>query len=93
MSAFGLARQSNIPRKEAQKYMDLYFERYPGVLESTRNAPVLRRKSRATLKRWTDAVCICRISNPAMVLVVQRLNVQLLTRQCREPPPTLSNGR
>ena len=32
MSAFGLARQLNIPRKEAQKYMDLYFERYPGVL-------------------------------------------------------------
>ena len=57
------------------------------------NAPVLRRKSWATLKRWTDAVCICRISNPAMVLVVQRLNVQPLTRQCREPPPTLSNGR
>lgn len=33
MSAFGLARQLNIPRKEAQQYMDLYFERYPGVLE------------------------------------------------------------
>ncbi|HBN5444996.1 TPA: DNA polymerase I [Klebsiella oxytoca] len=33
MSAFGLARQLNTPRKEAQKYMDLYFERYPGVLE------------------------------------------------------------
>ena len=33
MSAFGLARQLNIPRKEAQKYMDLYFERYPDVLE------------------------------------------------------------
>lgn len=33
MSAFGLARQLNIPRREAQKYMDLYFERYPGVLE------------------------------------------------------------
>ncbi|HHD7490198.1 TPA: DNA polymerase I [Klebsiella oxytoca] len=33
MSAFGLARQLNIPRKEAQKYMELYFERYPGVLE------------------------------------------------------------
>ncbi|EHC97745.1 DNA polymerase I, partial [Salmonella enterica subsp. enterica serovar Urbana str. R8-2977] len=33
MSAFGLSRQLNIPRKEAQKYMDLYFERYPGVLE------------------------------------------------------------
>lgn len=33
MSAFGLAKQLNIPRNEAQKYMDLYFERYPGVLE------------------------------------------------------------
>lgn len=33
MSAFGLARQLNIPRREAQKYMDLYFERYPGVLD------------------------------------------------------------
>lgn len=32
MSAFGLARQLNIPRAEAQRYMDLYFERYPGVL-------------------------------------------------------------
>lgn len=33
MSAFGLSRQLNIPRKESQKYMDLYFERYPSVLE------------------------------------------------------------
>src|ERR1019366_5948538 len=31
MSAFGLARQLGIGRGEAQKYMDLYFERYPGV--------------------------------------------------------------
>lgn len=32
MSAFGLSRQLNIPRHEAQQYMDLYFQRYPGVL-------------------------------------------------------------
>ncbi len=41
MSAFGLAKQLNIPRHEAQTYMDKYFERYPGVLrymESTRAA-------------------------------------------------------
>ena len=31
MSAFGLARQLGIARGEAQKYVDLYFERYPGV--------------------------------------------------------------
>jgi len=32
MSAFGLARQLDIPRGEAQKYIDTYFNRYPGVL-------------------------------------------------------------
>jgi DNA polymerase-1 len=31
MSAFGLAKQLDIGRKEAQEYVDLYFERYPGV--------------------------------------------------------------
>ena len=31
MSAFGLGRQLNIGRNDAQKYVDLYFERYPGV--------------------------------------------------------------
>jgi DNA polymerase I len=39
MSAFGLARQLGIGRGEAQRYMDLYFERYPGVkryMEETR---------------------------------------------------------
>ena len=33
MSAFGLARQLDIPRGEAQKYIDTYFDRYPGVLK------------------------------------------------------------
>ena len=39
MSAFGLAKQLDIPRGEAQAYIDLYFDRYPGVkryMESTR---------------------------------------------------------
>ena len=31
MSAFGLGRQLNIGRNQAQEYMNLYFERYPGV--------------------------------------------------------------
>ena len=31
MSAFGLARQLGIARGQAQQYIDLYFQRYPGV--------------------------------------------------------------
>ena len=31
MSAFGLAKQLGISRGEAQAYVDLYFDRYPGV--------------------------------------------------------------
>ncbi|MES9899362.1 MAG: DNA polymerase I [Sedimenticola sp.] len=39
MSAFGLAKQLGIGRGDAQSYVDLYFERYPGVqafMDSTR---------------------------------------------------------
>jgi len=39
MSAFGLARQLGIERGQAQRYVELYFRRYPGVkayMESTR---------------------------------------------------------
>ncbi|MEE8379337.1 MAG: DNA polymerase I [Gammaproteobacteria bacterium] len=41
MSAFGLGRQLGIPRGEAQEYVDLYFQRYPGVkdfMDNTRES-------------------------------------------------------
>jgi DNA polymerase-1 len=41
MSAFGLARQLGIERGAAQQYVDLYFQRYPGVrryMQETREA-------------------------------------------------------
>jgi DNA polymerase-1 len=33
MSAFGLAKQIGVDRKQAQAYIDRYFTRYPGVLD------------------------------------------------------------
>lgn len=33
MSAFGLAKQLGVERQDAQQYIDLYFQRYPGVLD------------------------------------------------------------
>ncbi len=39
MSAFGLAKQLHVGRNQAQQYIELYFERYPGVknyMERTR---------------------------------------------------------
>ena len=33
MSAFGLAKQLGLGRNEAQEYIDLYFDRYPGVAD------------------------------------------------------------
>lgn len=45
MSAFGLAKQIGVDRKEAQNYIDKYFTKYPGVLdymERTREAAAMQ---------------------------------------------------
>jgi len=44
MSAFGLARQLGIERGEAQQYVDLYFQRYPGVKDYMESTRVLARE-------------------------------------------------
>jgi len=44
MSAFGLGKQLGIGRKEAQQYVDTYFERYPGVRRYMEETKVLARE-------------------------------------------------
>ncbi len=45
MSAFGLTRQLGIPRKEAQAYLDTYFERYTGVRKYMDSTKELAKKN------------------------------------------------
>ncbi len=44
MSAFGLAKQLNTTRNVAQSYVDLYFERYPGVKQYMEQTQALARQ-------------------------------------------------
>ena len=44
MSAFGLGKQLNIGRNEAQQYVDTYFERYPGVRSYMEETKTLARE-------------------------------------------------
>jgi DNA polymerase-1 len=41
MSSFGLAKQLQISRKDADAYIKMYFERYPGVLQYMENTRLL----------------------------------------------------
>ena len=45
MSAFGLTRQLDIPRAEAQQYLDTYFERYTGVKDYIENTKIKAKKN------------------------------------------------
>ena len=44
MSAFGLGKQLNIGRNEAQQYVDTYFQRYPGVRRYMEETKTLARE-------------------------------------------------
>lgn len=44
MSAFGLAKQLEVSRQDAQRYIDCYFQRYPGVLDYMNRTRTLARE-------------------------------------------------
>ena len=59
MSAFGLGRQLHIGRNEAQQYIDVYFERYPGVQDY-----MDRTRSEAAEKGYVETICGRRLYLP-----------------------------
>ena len=59
MSAFGLGRQLGLERAAAQAYVDLYFQRYPGVKAFMDRTRRQARAIRATWRRCSARGCIC----------------------------------
>lgn len=59
MSSFGLSKQLLISPKDAQEFVDLYFERYPGVLKYMEDV-----RSRATKNGWAETLSGRRVYLP-----------------------------
>lgn len=91
MSAFGLARQLEIPRAEAQEYIDIYFNRYPSVKEYMTTA-----KEFAKQNGYVETILGRRLYlpeiNSKMLCSVMQQSEQRLTHQCRAPLLILSKS-
>lgn len=59
MSAFGLAKQLGVGRQEAQDYIDVYFNRYPGV-----HAYMDQARSQAADQGYVETLCGRRLMTP-----------------------------
>jgi DNA polymerase-1 len=85
MSAFGLARQLGISRTEAQRYVDLYFERYPGVKR-------YMDETRTSKPCWADGSTYP-TSAPATRPRASTRSAAPSTRRCRGQRPISSSAR
>lgn len=59
MSAFGLARQLRIEQKAAQEFINIYFDRYPGVYSYMKRTRLLAHK-----KGWAETLSGRRVYTP-----------------------------
>jgi DNA polymerase-1 len=87
MSAFGLGRQLGIGRGDAQKYVDLYFERYPGV---KRYMDETRRQAREA--GYVETVFGRRLYLPEIQSRNQAPSAAPSMRPCRARQPTSSSA-
>ena len=78
----GFLKQLGIPRGEAQQYMDVYYERYPGVMQYMEDT-----RSQATDQGYVETLLGRRLHLPeiqsAMEYAVKGLNERLLMPQCK----------
>ncbi len=92
MSAFGLARQLGIERGAAQEYVDLYFQRYPGVKDFMERTREPGRGSRVTWRPYSVAGSTFPRSTPATASAGPPPSAPPSTLPCRAPPPTSSSS-
>jgi DNA polymerase-1 len=91
MSAFGLSKQLGIPRVDAQTYMDLYFQRYPGVSVICKIFEP-KPQTKGMLKPGLVVACTCLKLNRLISKCVKPRNAPRSMRQCRGRRPISSNA-
>ena len=92
MSAFGLAKQIGVDRKQSQAYIDRYFARYPGVLDYME-----RTRTQAAEQGYVETIsvvaCTCRKSTRKTRPCVKVQNARRSTPRCRARRPISSRKR
>lgn len=92
MSAFGLAKQLDISRTDAQTYINAYFDRYPNVKKYMNETKILA-KEQGFVETLLVDVYICQRLIHGIRCYVNMLNAQQLTRQCKAQRRILLNGQ
>ena len=92
MSAFGLARQLGIGRGEAQKYVDLYFERYPGVKHYMDETKQRAREAGFVETIFGRRAVLARDFVPQSGAAANTPSAAPSMLRCKAPQPTSSSG-
>ena len=92
MSAFGLAKQLQVERSDAQSYIDMYFERYPGVKNYMTD---IREQAHQLgyVETYFGRKLQLPMINSRNKCSKMRQSVRLLMRQCKVLPQILLNAQ
>ena len=92
ISAFGLANNLRIPREDAKRFIDTYFERFPGIREYMERTIAFAKAARPRRDAVRPAHPHARDQRPRPARQ-RRRSARRSTRRSRARPPTSSAGR
>ena len=93
ISAFGLSENLEIPREQAQSYIDSYLARFPLRAGLHRAHDRAGRRVTATSRACSAAAARCRRSAPRTARRARSASASRSTSSCRAPTPTSSRWR